>query len=143
MSSEESALKYFLLGAFAAGFIVYGVALVFGATGSTALSQITAAINAGDANLVFLTVGAALILVGFGFKVAAVPFHVWTPDVYQGASNETTSLVASLPKVGAVAVLVRFVSRSAISFHARRPSFNANERRSSSRALSSARRHRA
>jgi NADH-quinone oxidoreductase subunit N len=105
--SEEAALKYFLLGAFAGGFVVYGVALVFGATGSTGLTQITAAISAGDTNLVFLTVGAALILVGFGFKVAAVPFHMWTPDVYQGSPTPVTAFMAVCAKAAGFAALMR------------------------------------
>ena len=76
LDSEEAGLKYFLLGAFAAGFVVYGIALVYGATGSTALSAIVTAVAERTANLTLLTLGAALILVGFGFKVAAVPFHM-------------------------------------------------------------------
>ena len=77
---EEAALKYFLLGAFAGGFVVYGVALVFGATGSTSLQAIVAAINAGSADIeLLLAVGASLILVGLGFKVAAVPFTCGRP----------------------------------------------------------------
>ncbi|RMF50799.1 MAG: NADH-quinone oxidoreductase subunit N, partial [Anaerolineae bacterium] len=84
--SEEAALKYFLLGAFASGFVVYGIALVYGATGSTALAGIVQAVQAGALlNPVLLTLGAALLLIGLGFKVAAVPFHMWTPDVYHGA----------------------------------------------------------
>ena len=90
--SEEAALKYFLLGAFAGGFVVYGVALVFGATGTTALAGITAAIAAGTADLSLMVIGAALILVGFAFKVAVVPFQMWTPDVYQGAPTCGDSL---------------------------------------------------
>jgi NADH-quinone oxidoreductase subunit N len=105
--SEEAALKYFLLGAFAGGFVVYGVALVFGATGSTALARITASISAGSANLAFLAVGAALILVGFGFKVAAVPFHMWTPDVYQGSPSPVTAFMAVCAKAAGFAALLR------------------------------------
>ena len=84
LDSEEAALKYFLLGAFASGFVVYGIALVFGANGSTSLVDIVAAVASGSADLTLLAIGAGLILVGLGFKVAAVPFHMWTPDVYQG-----------------------------------------------------------
>src|SRR4029450_9462218 len=76
--SEEAGLKYFLLGAFATGFVVYGTALVFGATGSTNLTEILSLAAPGASNLLLLSIGAALILVGFGFKVAAVPFHMWT-----------------------------------------------------------------
>ena len=83
-------MKYFLLGAFSTGFVVYGIALVFGATGSTSLSVITSAASSGTSNVLLLTIGSALILVGLGFKVAAVPFHMWTPDVYQGAPSSVT-----------------------------------------------------
>jgi NADH-quinone oxidoreductase subunit N len=111
LESEEAAMKYFLLGAFASGFLVYGVALVFGATGSTALSAVVAALTAGTANLSLLSIGAGLILVGFAFKVAAVPFHMWTPDVYQGAPSSVTAFMAVGAKIGGFAALLRvFVS---------------------------------
>jgi NADH-quinone oxidoreductase subunit N len=107
--SEESGLKYFLLGAFATGFVVYGIALVYGATGSTALSAILAAASAGPAagSGTLLLIGAALILVGFGFKVAAVPFHMWTPDVYQGAPTAVTAFMAVGAKAAGFAALLR------------------------------------
>jgi NADH-quinone oxidoreductase subunit N len=105
--SEEAALKYFLLGAFSSGFVVYGVALVFGATGVTALAGIVESVAAGSANLTLLSVGAALILVGLGFKVAAVPFHMWTPDVYQGAPSAVTAFMAVGAKAGGFAALLR------------------------------------
>lgn len=106
LESEEAGLKYFLLGSFAAGFVVYGITLVFGATGSTALSEILAVASLGESNLV-LTIGAALILVGFGFKVAAVPFHMWTPDVYQGAPTPVTAFMAVGAKAAGFAALMR------------------------------------
>ncbi len=105
--SEEAALKYFLLGAFAGGFVVYGVALVFGATGTTSLEQVVAAVKIGSANLTLLGTGAALILIGLGFKVAAVPFHMWTPDVYQGAPSTVTAFMAIGAKAGGFAALMR------------------------------------
>jgi NADH-quinone oxidoreductase subunit N len=105
--SEEAALKYFLLGAFSTGFLVYGIALVFGATGSTSLSAIAAAAGNGSANLTLLSVGAGLLLIGLGFKVAAVPFHMWTPDVYQGAPSAVTAFMAVGAKVGGFAALLR------------------------------------
>lgn len=109
--SEEAALKYFLLGAFSSGFVVYGVALVFGGTGSTALEAIVAAVRTGSANLSLVTIGSALILVGLGFKVAAVPFHMWTPDVYQGSPSAVTAFMAVGAKAGGFAALLRvFVS---------------------------------
>lgn len=107
LESEEAALKYFLLGAFAGGFVVYGVALVFGATGTTSLAGVVAAVSQGNAHLPILAVGAALILVGFGFKVAAVPFHMWTPDVYQGSPSAVTAFMAVGAKAAGFAALLR------------------------------------
>ena len=104
--SDEAGLKYFLLGAFATGFVVYGTALVFGATGSTSLSAIFASASAGTSGML-LTIGAALILIGFGFKVAAVPFHMWTPDVYQGAPTAVTAFMSSGAKIAGFAALLR------------------------------------
>jgi NADH-quinone oxidoreductase subunit N len=104
--SEEAGLKYFLLGAFATGFVVYGTALVFGATGATNLSAIVTAASIGTSSLL-LTIGAALILVGFGFKIAAVPFHMWTPDVYQGAPSAVTAFMSSGAKIAGFAALLR------------------------------------
>ena len=105
--SEEAGLKYFLLGAFATGFVVYGTALVFGATGSTNLAAILSFAAPGASNLLLLSIGAALILVGFGFKVAAVPFHMWTPDVYQGAPSAVTAFMSSGAKIAGFAALLR------------------------------------
>jgi NADH-quinone oxidoreductase subunit N len=106
LQSEEAGVKYFLLGAFATGFVVYGTALVFGATGQTSLSGIFAAASSGTSGLL-LTIGAALILVGFGFKVAAVPFHMWTPDVYQGSPTAVTAFMSSGAKIAGFAALLR------------------------------------
>jgi NADH-quinone oxidoreductase subunit N len=107
LDSEEAALKYFLLGAFASGFVVYGIALVFGAARSTALSGIFTAITEGSVNLFLLTIGAALILIGLGFKIAAAPFHMWTPDVYQGAPTSVTAFMAVGAKAAGFAALLR------------------------------------
>jgi NADH-quinone oxidoreductase subunit N len=114
LESEEAGLKYFLLGAFSTGFVVYGIALVFGATGSTALSVIAQAGLGGKMAPAFnpntsllLVVGSALILVGLGFKVAAVPFHMWTPDVYQGAPSAVTAFMAAGAKIAGFAALLR------------------------------------
>src|SRR5512135_374466 len=82
--SEEAGLKYFLLGAFSSGFVVYGIALVFGAARTTGLSQIVSTAASGGANPLLLSAGAGPFIIGLGFKVAAVPFHMWTPDVYTG-----------------------------------------------------------
>ena len=107
VESEEAGLKYFLLGAFATGFVVYGTALVFGATGSTNLAKIVSLAAPDSSNLLLLSIGAALILVGFGFKVAAVPFHMWTPDVYQGAPSAVTAFMSSGAKIAGFAALLR------------------------------------
>jgi len=105
--SEEAGLKYFLLGAFATGFIVYGTALVFGATGTTSLSGIVAFVAQSGTPGMLLTIGAALILVGLGFKIAAVPFHMWTPDVYQGSPTSVTAFMAAGAKIAGFAALLR------------------------------------
>ncbi len=105
--SEEAGLKYFLLGAFASGFLVYGIALVYGATGTTSLSGIVTAVQAGLDFPIYLVLGAGLILVGLGFKVAAVPFHMWTPDVYEGAPTAVTAFMAVGAKAGGFAALLR------------------------------------
>ncbi|MGB9111780.1 MAG: NADH-quinone oxidoreductase subunit N [Acidimicrobiales bacterium] len=111
-SSQEAAIKYFVLGAFSSAIFVYGVALVYGATGSTNLPEIGAflAHNVITSNGVLLA-GIGLLLVGFGFKVAAVPFHMWTPDVYQGAPTPATGFMSAVAKAGGFAALLRvFVS---------------------------------
>jgi NADH-quinone oxidoreductase subunit N len=107
VESEEAALKYFLMGAFAGGFVVFGVALVFGATGTTNLGGIVNSISANIANMQLITIGAALILVGMGFKVAVVPFHMWTPDVYQGAPSAVSAFMSVGAKAGGFAALLR------------------------------------
>jgi NADH-quinone oxidoreductase subunit N len=108
--SEEAGLKYFLLGSFATGFVVYGITLVYGATGSTSLAGISNSLGQNPPGIL-LTIGAALILVGFGFKVAAVPFHMWTPDVYQGAPTPVTAFMSVGAKAAGFAALMRiFVS---------------------------------
>ncbi len=104
--SEEAGVKYFLLGAFATGFVVYGTALVFGATGTTSLAGIFLIASTTPTSLL-LTIGAALLLVGFGFKVAAVPFHMWTPDVYQGAPTSVTAFMSSGAKIAGFVALMR------------------------------------
>jgi NADH-quinone oxidoreductase subunit N len=107
--SEEAGIKYFLLGAFSTGFVLYGIVLVYGATGSTNLAQIVELASSSISGLL-LTIGAALILVGFGFKVAAVPFHMWTPDVYQGAPTAVTGFMSSGAKIAGFAALMRVFS---------------------------------
>jgi len=105
-ASAESALKYFLLGSFATAFFLYGVALIFGATGSTSFAGIAAGIPLTQTPLLVVT-ALALILIGLCFKVSAAPFHVWTPDVYQGAPSPVVGLMSTAPKAAAFAVLLR------------------------------------
>jgi NADH-quinone oxidoreductase subunit N len=107
VDSEEAALKYFLLGAFASGFVLYGTALIYGAIGRTDLVGISQAVAAGKVNLFLFLVGAVLFLVGFGFKVAAVPFHQWAPDVYQGAPSPVTGFMSVAVKAAGFAALLR------------------------------------
>jgi NADH-quinone oxidoreductase subunit N len=107
LSSEEAAIKYFLLGVFSSGFFLYGVALLYGATGSTALKTIVEVVKAEPFNMTLLLSGAALIVVGLGFKVALVPFHMWTPDVYQGAPTAVTAFMAVGAKIAGFAALLR------------------------------------
>jgi NADH-quinone oxidoreductase subunit N len=106
LESEEAGMKYFLLGAFSTGFVVYGIALIFGATQSTSLTGIVESASNGTSGLL-LTIGASLLLIGFGFKVAAVPFHMWTPDVYQGAPTAVTAFMSSGAKIAGFAALLR------------------------------------
>jgi NADH-quinone oxidoreductase subunit N len=107
-ASAESSLKYFLLGSFATAFFLYGVALMFGATGSTNIDQIGRSLRAGPIPLL-ASVAVALMFVGLGFKVAAAPFHIWTPDVYEGAPAPVVGFMSTAPKAAAFAVLLRVV----------------------------------
>ena len=106
LRSNESSMKYFILGSFASAFLLYGMALIYGATGSTNITEISYKIA--DPNFpALLLIGAAMMIVGFGFKVATVPFHVWTPDVYEGAPTPVTAFMATGPKTAAFASFVR------------------------------------
>ncbi len=107
-SSAESSLKYFLLGSFATAFFLYGVALIFGATGSTNIAVVSQKLQSGPV-AVLVYVAMALMFVGLGFKVAAAPFHVWTPDVYEGAPAPIVGFMSTAPKAAAFAVLLRVV----------------------------------
>jgi NADH-quinone oxidoreductase subunit N len=114
--SIESAMKYFILGAFATGFFLYGVALIYGSTGSFNLKEIASYISASGSagRSPLLIIGIALLTIGFGFKIATVPFHMWTPDVYEGAPTSITAFMATGVKAAAFAGLVR-VFYSALS----------------------------
>jgi NADH-quinone oxidoreductase subunit N len=106
--SPEAAIKYFLLGSFATAFFLYGIALIFGATGTTQIYQI-AQLASFAQNQTLVLASLALMLVGILFKVSAVPFHVWTPDVYQGAPSPVVALLSTAPKMAAFALLLRVV----------------------------------
>ena len=104
--SNEAAMKYFLLGSFASAFFLYGIALVYGASGTSILPQIDAAL----VHPTLLTLGLALIFVGLGFKVAAAPFQLWTPDVYEGAPAPVTAMMSTGPKAAAFALFLRILT---------------------------------
>jgi NADH-quinone oxidoreductase subunit N len=104
--SPEAGLKYFLLGSFATAFFLYGIALTFGATGTTSIVEVAAALP-NSPTPGFATLAVAMILIGLGFKVSAAPFQVWTPDVYEGAPSPVVALMSTAPKVAAFAVLLR------------------------------------
>ncbi|HZQ67586.1 MAG TPA: NADH-quinone oxidoreductase subunit N [Terriglobales bacterium] len=106
--SSESSLKYFLLGSFATAFFLYGVALMFGATGSTSISLIGQSLSQSPAPLLAYA-GIAFMFVGLGFKVAAAPFHIWTPDVYEGAPSPVVGFMSTAPKAAVFAVLLRIL----------------------------------
>jgi NADH-quinone oxidoreductase subunit N len=107
MISNESALKYFLLGSFATGFFLYGVALLYGATGTTAIKGLSEIITKTGSQGHIEIIGMALLIIGFGFKIASVPFHMWTPDVYQGAPSPITAFMSAGPKAAAFAAFAR------------------------------------
>jgi NADH-quinone oxidoreductase subunit N len=108
LESQESALKYLVTGAFSSAFFLYGIALLYGVSGSTSLNRIAPAVSAlpPDSRMLAL-LGAAFLIVGFGFKVASVPFHMWAPDVYEGAPTSVTAFMASGVKVAAFGALLR------------------------------------
>jgi len=109
--SAEAALKYFLVGAFASGFLLYGIALVFGAVGGTNLELVGSSVAAGAADgSLLLQAGIALLLIGLGFKVSAVPFHMWTPDAYEGAPTPVTAFMAAGVKAAGFAAGLRVVA---------------------------------
>jgi NADH-quinone oxidoreductase subunit N len=105
--SQEAAIKYFVLGSFSSAFFLYGIALAYGATGSTNLTEITLFLQSQTITTGVLLGGLALLLVGLGFKVAAVPFHMWTPDVYEGSPTPVTGFMAAAAKAAGFAALLR------------------------------------
>ncbi len=109
--SNEAAMKYFILGALASGMLLYGMSLIYGAVGTLQLNEISQAI-AGQNNDMFLVLGLIFVIVGIGFKLGAAPFHMWVPDVYEGAPTATTLFIASAPKIAAFALAVRILGQS-------------------------------
>ena len=107
--STEAAMKYFVLGALASGFLLYGMSMIYGATGSLDLPEIFAAVAKGQINPVVLTFGVVFLVAGLGFKLGVVPFHMWVPDVYQGAPTAVTLLIGGAPKFAAFAIAFRIL----------------------------------
>ena len=118
IGGTEAAMKYFVLGALASGFLLYGMSMVYGATGSLNLTDIARAIAGGAVSSGVLTFGLVFIVAGLAFKLGAVPFHMWLPDVYQGTPTPTTLLIASGPKLAAFAMTFRLLGESLIELSA-------------------------
>jgi NADH-quinone oxidoreductase subunit N len=107
--STEAAMKYFVLGALASGFLLYGLSMMYGATGSLEIPEVYSAINTGRINPTVLTFGLVFVVAGLSFKLGVVPFHMWVPDVYQGAPTAVTLLIGGAPKLAAFAITIRLL----------------------------------
>src|SRR6056297_2693048 len=116
-SGSEAAMKYFILGSLASGILLYGISLVYGATGSIQLGEVSDALAAGMSDDLMLSFGLAFMVVGIAFKMGAVPFHMWLPDVYQGAPAAVTLLISSLPKLGYLALAIRLLADGMGNMH--------------------------
>jgi NADH-quinone oxidoreductase subunit N len=112
----EAAIKYFLLGSFATAFFLYGIALIFGATGTTHIPEIATKLTSSPTPIL-ATIGVTMVLIGLGFKVSAAPFQVWTPDVYEGATSPVVGLMSTAPKAAAFAVLLRVLYSAFPALH--------------------------
>ena len=108
-TATEAAMKYFVLGAMASGFLLYGLSMLYGATGSLDIGQVFKAINAGQIRHQVLVFGLVFVVAGLAFKLGAVPFHMWVPDVYQGAPTAVTLFIGSAPKLAAFAMVMRLL----------------------------------
>lgn len=108
-TSTEAAMKYFVLGALASGFLLYGMSMMYGATGSLDINAVSNAISSGQINAQVLVFGLVFIVAGLAFKLGVVPFHMWIPDVYQGAPTSVTLLIGSAPKLAAFAIVIRLL----------------------------------
>ena len=109
LNATEAAMKYFVLGALASGFLLYGMSMMYGATGSLELSEVFRAIGTGQINKAVLALGLVFVVAGLGFKLGAVPFHMWVPDVYHGAPTAVTLLIGGAPKLAAFGVTIRLL----------------------------------
>ncbi len=109
LSSAEAAMKYFILGSLASGILLYGISLIYGATGAIHLAEITQSLQSGDAELTVLLLGLVFVVSGIAFKFGAVPFHMWVPDVYQGAPTAVALTIGSAPKFAVMAITLRFL----------------------------------
>ena len=107
--ATEAAMKYFVLGALASGFLLYGLSMMYGATGSLEIGEVFKAIGTGTINKAVMILGIVFIVAGLGFKLGAVPFHMWVPDVYQGAPTSVTLLIGAAPKLAAFAITIRLL----------------------------------
>jgi NADH-quinone oxidoreductase subunit N len=108
-TSTEAAMKYFVLGALASGFLLYGLSMMYGATGSLEIGQVFKAVNSGQIKHQVLVFGLVFIVAGLAFKLGAVPFHMWIPDVYQGAPTSVTLMIGSAPELAAFAISIRLL----------------------------------
>lgn len=108
-TATEAAMKYFVLGALASGFLLYGLSMMYGATGSLNVNQVFSAINTGQVNHQVLVLGLVFVVAGLAFKLGVVPFHMWIPDVYQGAPTAVTLLIGGAPKLAAFAIFIRLL----------------------------------
>jgi len=115
--ASEAAMKYFVLGAIASGMLLYGMSMLYGVTGSLDLTAIAEALQAGQAPGVILSFGLVFILIGVGFKLGAVPFHMWIPDVYHGAPTAVTHYIGGAPKIAAFAMLLRLLVEGMPGLH--------------------------
>ena len=107
--TSESAIKYFVLGALASGFLLYGMSMMYGATGSLNLGEVFRVVESGRVNTTMLAFGVVFIVAGVAFKLGAAPFHMWIPDIYQGSPTAVTLLIAAGPKVAAFALIIRLL----------------------------------
>ncbi|MEO7008999.1 MAG: NADH-quinone oxidoreductase subunit N, partial [Caldimonas sp.] len=109
IGATEAAMKYFVLGALASGFLLYGLSMMYGATGSLDISEVFKAIGTGRINRAVLVLGTVFVVAGLAFKLGAVPFHMWVPDIYHGSPTAITLLVAAAPKLAAFAITIRLL----------------------------------